>query len=714
MIAVKQVEIPRTASDKNDSRQVTVVQALKLESETLKVLDHPNIVQYLGFEETPTNLSIFLEYVPGGSIGSCLLKHGRFDEDVTKSFTLQILAGLEYLHSKGILHRDLKSDNILVEMSGVCKISDFGISKRTDDQNDAHTAMQGTVFWMAPEVINTQKKGYSFKIDIWSIGCVVLEMWAGTRPWLGDEMVTVMFKLFQSKLPPPVPDGLVLSPLADDFRKKCFAINPEERPSAAELKKHPYLTPSPGWVFDGFATKSTLLTMSDLEDTRDRAARRIQRAWRARRSKATDFLTTSVRLNDAMVHAKLTAAREAADAGHNTPQARWRRAIDFAARLQDGNTMLTKNGVQDRAPSKFLETQHWLELVDGKHRYGSNLKASRTRSRRRWQREDTTENFFRWLDKGGGKSLSLEECPREQLEKEATNHVRSVSFLRPVSKDLFRHSYLSTEQRLNYLVEIDSDGRLRWARNHELVDTTAGRWKDSENGNGIIADDVSLRQAIVRGPSLEGSESVSSRDSVALETAATHYAGPRGKYRLTREFRKRFTLRGIVDRMLRKTVKRNTWIYVSDKNFNIFVGIKVTGTFQHSSLLSGGVVTSAGLISVKQGIVHTLSPLSGHYRTSVEHFHQFIDVLNERGVDMSKAKISKAELALWGIEHIKRVQKSKRRIVESGKQNISDTLHKVGDVANISWKREVLEGRGKAPPEKESTQDSGQNAQGPQ
>ncbi|KAJ7293494.1 MAP kinase [Mycena rebaudengoi] len=230
MIAVKQVEIPRTASDKNDSRQVTVVQALKFESETLKVLDHPNIVQYLGFEETPANLSM----------------------KVTKSFTSQILAGLEYLHSKGILHRDLKSDNILVEMTGVCKISDFGISKRTDDHNDAHTAMQGTVFWMAPEVINTQKKGYNFKIDIWSIGCVVLEMWAGTRPWLGDEMVAVMFKLFQSKLPPPVPDGLVLTPLADDFRLKCFAINPEERPPAAELRKHPYLTLAPGWMFNGF------------------------------------------------------------------------------------------------------------------------------------------------------------------------------------------------------------------------------------------------------------------------------------------------------------------------------------------------------------------------------------------------------------------------------------------------------------------------------
>jgi mitogen-activated protein kinase kinase kinase len=255
MMAVKQVEIPQTASDKNDSRQATVVSALKSESETLKDLDHPNIVQYLGFEETPANLSIFLEYVPGGSIGSVLLKHGKFAENVTKSFAGQILEGLEYLHSKGILHRDLKADNILVEMSGICKISDFGISKRTADEaagGGAATAMQGTVFWMAPEVINPQGKIYNTKIDIWSVGCVVLEMWAGMRPWSGDEMVAVMFKLGSFKLPPPVPEGLILSELADEFRRKCFAINPDERPSAAELRKHKYLELPPGWVFNGF------------------------------------------------------------------------------------------------------------------------------------------------------------------------------------------------------------------------------------------------------------------------------------------------------------------------------------------------------------------------------------------------------------------------------------------------------------------------------
>jgi serine/threonine protein kinase len=84
----------------------------------------------------------------------------------------------------------------LVETSGICKISDFGISKRTDDNNqNGHTAMQGSVFWMAPEVIKPNAEGYTSKVDIWSVGCVVLEMWAGERPWSQDEMIPVMVKV---------------------------------------------------------------------------------------------------------------------------------------------------------------------------------------------------------------------------------------------------------------------------------------------------------------------------------------------------------------------------------------------------------------------------------------------------------------------------------------------------------------------------------------
>ncbi|TDL28512.1 Pkinase-domain-containing protein [Rickenella mellea] len=258
MIAVKQVEIPRTDSDRDDSRQITVVEALKLESETLKDLDHPNIVQYLGFEQTPDFLSIFLEYVPGGSVAGCLRKHGKFDDQVARSFTGQVLEGLEYLHANGIIHRDLKADNLLVDPSGIIKISDFGISKRTDDinVNGIHTGMQGSVFWMAPEVISAGRAGpqigYNGKVDIWSLGCVVLEMWAGRRPWPDADAIAVLVQLVKNQCAPPVPEDVILSPVADDFRSKCFAIKPEDRPSASELRKHPYLVLQPGWTFNGF------------------------------------------------------------------------------------------------------------------------------------------------------------------------------------------------------------------------------------------------------------------------------------------------------------------------------------------------------------------------------------------------------------------------------------------------------------------------------
>ena len=81
-------------------------------------------------------------------------------------------------------------------MSGICKISGFGILEQTDDlRGEAFMPMQGTLFQMAPEAINTQTKGFNFKVDIWSVGCAVLKMWAGKQPWMGEEMVAVIFKV---------------------------------------------------------------------------------------------------------------------------------------------------------------------------------------------------------------------------------------------------------------------------------------------------------------------------------------------------------------------------------------------------------------------------------------------------------------------------------------------------------------------------------------
>ncbi|KAB8532570.1 hypothetical protein FH972_025515 [Carpinus fangiana] len=244
LLAVKQVEVNPNKAGQDKEKVREMVRALDQEIDTMQHLDHENIVQYLGCERKEYSISIFLEYISGGSVGSCLRKHGKFEETVVSSLTRQVLNGLAYLHREGILHRDLKADNILLDMDGVCKISDFGISKKTDNiyGNDATNSMQGSVFWMAPEVVRSQGEGYSAKVDIWSLGCVVLEMFQGKRPFAGDELVGAIFKLGSLNQPPPIPDEVskAVSPAALSFMFDCWNIDPADRPTADTLLRAPF------------------------------------------------------------------------------------------------------------------------------------------------------------------------------------------------------------------------------------------------------------------------------------------------------------------------------------------------------------------------------------------------------------------------------------------------------------------------------------------
>ncbi|KAH7157124.1 hypothetical protein EDB81DRAFT_717775 [Dactylonectria macrodidyma] len=252
-LAVKEVEVNPKAAGGDKSKMKELVAGLDQEIDTMQHLDHVNIVQYLGCERKETSISIFLEYISGGSIGSCLRKHGKFEESIVASLTRQTLSGLAYLHREGILHRDLKADNILLDVDGTCKISDFGISKKTDNiyGNDKTNNMQGSVFWMAPEVIRSQGEGYSAKVDIWSLGCVVLEMFAGKRPWAKEEAVGAIYKIANGETP-PIPEDIqgTLGPLAVAFMMDCFQVNPFDRPTAdVLLSQHPFCELDPNFNF---------------------------------------------------------------------------------------------------------------------------------------------------------------------------------------------------------------------------------------------------------------------------------------------------------------------------------------------------------------------------------------------------------------------------------------------------------------------------------
>ncbi|GKE10588.1 mitogen-activated protein kinase kinase kinase NPK1, partial [Tanacetum coccineum] len=217
------------------------IRELEEEVKLLKNLSHPNIVRYLGTAREEESLNIFLEFVPGGSISSLLGKFGSFPESVIRMYTKQILLGLEYLHKNGIMHRDIKGANILVDNKGRIKLADFGASKKVVELATMTGAksMKGTPYWMAPEVI--VQTGHSFSADIWSVGCTVIEMATGKPPWSQQyQEVAALFHIGTTKAHPPIPDHL--SADAKDFLLKCLEGEPNLRPDALELLQHPFVT----------------------------------------------------------------------------------------------------------------------------------------------------------------------------------------------------------------------------------------------------------------------------------------------------------------------------------------------------------------------------------------------------------------------------------------------------------------------------------------
>ncbi|KAF8418033.1 hypothetical protein EV426DRAFT_620461 [Tirmania nivea] len=229
-----------------------IASAIREEMTVLEQMDHPNIVQYFGIEVHRDRVYLFMEYCSGGSLAG-LLEHGRVeDETVVMIYTLQMLEGLGYLHEAGIVHRDIKPENILLDHNGVIKYVDFGAAKVIAKQGKTKVAtaapskvngnsMTGTPMYMSPEVITGTSAGRRGSIDIWSLGCVVLEMATGRRPWANlDNEWAIMWNI-ASGHSPQLPTSDQLSPQGIDFLEKCFTRDPKFRPSAAELLQHEWI-----------------------------------------------------------------------------------------------------------------------------------------------------------------------------------------------------------------------------------------------------------------------------------------------------------------------------------------------------------------------------------------------------------------------------------------------------------------------------------------
>jgi mitogen-activated protein kinase kinase kinase len=256
LMAVKQVEMPSNSGTAMDAKKNNMIEALKHEISLLRDLKHPNIVQYLGSNSDESHLNIFLEYVAGGSVATMLVNYGSLGEQLISNFVRQILQGLTYLHSKDIIHRDIKGANILVDNKGTVKISDFGISKRVEASSLLHpqppgvfkrggprVSLQGSVFWMAPEVV--RQTAYTKKADIWSLGCLIVEMFTGSHPHPNCTQLQAIFKIGGSgnggagdNARPDLPEHA--SEDAKEFLNRTFEIEHEKRPSAEELMEYAF------------------------------------------------------------------------------------------------------------------------------------------------------------------------------------------------------------------------------------------------------------------------------------------------------------------------------------------------------------------------------------------------------------------------------------------------------------------------------------------
>eukprot|EP00461_Guttulinopsis_vulgaris_P007213 UN07261 len=235
LIAIKQVYLANP-DDVESAKQ------LQTEIQLMSQLRHPNIISLLGTQRSGQKLNILMEYVPGKSLDLLLATFGPFTEPVIISYTRQLLDALAYCHAQGVVHRDIKGKNVLVDTAGNLKLADFGSAKRVisvEGRDSPSVGYNYTPLWTAPEVLVGD---YNSKVDIWSLGCVVIEMASGKAPWSEhnfEHPFRALYHIANTTDIPKIPDRL--SPGAVDFLKKALSRDPDTRPSALELLQHPWL-----------------------------------------------------------------------------------------------------------------------------------------------------------------------------------------------------------------------------------------------------------------------------------------------------------------------------------------------------------------------------------------------------------------------------------------------------------------------------------------
>ncbi|XP_033210319.1 serine/threonine-protein kinase 3 isoform X3 [Belonocnema kinseyi] len=227
VLAIKQVPVD------------TDLQEIIKEISIMQQCDSPYVVKYYGSYFKNTDLWIVMEYCGAGSVSDIMrLRKKTLQEDEIATILSDTLKGLEYLHLRRKIHRDIKAGNILLNNEGHAKLADFGVAGQLTDTMAKRNTVIGTPFWMAPEVI--QEIGYDCVADIWSLGITALEMAEGKPPYGDIHPMRAIF-MIPTKPPPSFREPDQWSPEFIDFVSGCLVKNPEERATATELLNHEFI-----------------------------------------------------------------------------------------------------------------------------------------------------------------------------------------------------------------------------------------------------------------------------------------------------------------------------------------------------------------------------------------------------------------------------------------------------------------------------------------
>ncbi|KAG5266177.1 hypothetical protein AALO_G00250640 [Alosa alosa] len=238
------------ACEKHSGRQVAVKmmdlrrqqrrELLFNEVVIMRDYQHKNVVEMFKSALVEEELWVIMEYLQGGALTN-IVSETRLSEEQIATVCEAVLQALAYLHSQGVIHRDIKSDSILLTLDGRVKLSDFGFCAQISKDIPKRKSLVGTPYWMAPEVIS--KSPYGTEVDVWSLGIMVVEMVDGEPPYFSETPVAAMKRL-RDEPAPTVRNINQISPVLRDFLDRMLTRDPLDRATATDLLEHPFLLKS--------------------------------------------------------------------------------------------------------------------------------------------------------------------------------------------------------------------------------------------------------------------------------------------------------------------------------------------------------------------------------------------------------------------------------------------------------------------------------------